>query len=185
MALEEIRYHLRATLSDVGRGVHAEKLLVPVLHPSEQNVRLWLRVLAWALFYTPELTFGPGLSDPDAPALYGDDLTGRKAAWIVVNPSDPEKVRYAIRHNRGAHVGVAFGDERHVANFMEEVRGFKGLEHAEFVRIDESLLEQMAESLDERRYDVSITIVEDHLYVTAGKRSFEGTFRRSQGPPAS
>ena len=183
MALEEIRYHLRVSLSDVSRGVHAEQLLVPALHPSERPERLWLRVVAWALFHTPELTFGPGLSEPNAPALFADDLTGRKSAWIAVNPGDPETIRHAIRHNRDARVGVAFGDERHFADFMEGVRGLKGLEQAEFVAIDEALLERMAESLDERRYDLSITVVEDHLYVTAGKRSFEGTFRRTNGPP--
>lgn len=184
MPLDEIRYHFRVRLADPARGVEAEAQLVPLHHREEPLERFYLRLLTWALFWTPELQIAPPSHDPDAPALFADDPTGRKAAWIAVDPGEASSIGHAVRHNRGAKVGVAFSERAALERFLGTTRGVKGLETAEFLLVDEALLHEMAEALDERRYDVAITVVEDHVYLQAGRRSFDGVFARRKGPPA-
>lgn len=183
MPLDEIRYQFRVTLADVTRGIDAHAVLVPLHHREETLERFFLRVIAWALWYTPDLRIAPPTHDPDEPALYADDPTGRRAVWVAVDPEDAATVGHAVRHNRGATIGAAFSDRESLDRFAATSRGVKGLESAELVTVDESLLHSMAMALDERRYDLAITIVEDHLYLSAGRRSFEGLYRRNKGLP--
>lgn len=181
MALSEIRFSWRVQLSDTGRDVSAGAQLVGQLHPSETLDRLYLRLLAWAIWYTPTLRFGPGLSEPDEPALYDEDLTGRRTVWIGINPEAAEKVSYAVRHNHGASIAAAFAGIQEYARFVEGSRSLKGVETVEFARVDEAFLAELAEKLQERRYDVEITIVEDTIYLSAGGQSFSGTFETFTG----
>ena len=181
MPLDEIRYHFRITVADLVRGVEAQGHLVPLHHREETLERFYLRVLAWALFWTPDLQIAPPTHDPDAPSLFADDPTGRKSAWIAVDPEDASSIGHALRHNRGATVGVAFSDRAALERFLATTRGVKGLETAEFLLVDEALLHELAGALDERRYDLAITVIEDHLYLQAGPRSFDGLFTRRRG----
>lgn len=183
MPLDEIRYHFKVTLADLARGVEAQGQIVPLHHREETLEKFYLRVLAWALFWTPDLQIAPPTHDPDAPSLFADDPTGRKSVWIAVDPEDAEAIGHAIRHNRGATVGAAFSDRAALERFLATTRGVKGLDAAEFLLVDEELLHQMAAALDERRYDLAITVVEDHLYLQAGRRSFDGLITRRRGPP--
>lgn len=183
MPLDEIRYHFRVTLADLARGVEAQGQLVPLHHREETLERFYLRVLAWALFWTPDLQIAAPTHDPDAPSLFADDPTGRKAVWIAVDPDDAALVGHALRHNRGAQVAVAFSERAALERFLGTTRGVKGLETTEFLLVDEALLHEMAAALDERRYDLAITVVEDHLYLQAGRRSFDGVFTRRRGLP--
>ena len=185
MALPEIRFSFRINLSDTSRDVSAEATLIALLHPEETLERLYLRVIAWALFYTPTLHFGPGLSEPDTATLFDEDLTGRRTVWIGANPLSAEKLNYAVRHNHGALVGAAFDGQESYARFLDGSRSFKGLESVEFLRVDSAFLATLAEEMQERRYDVDLTVVEDTIYLSAGGKSFTGTFERFTGLPQS
>jgi uncharacterized protein YaeQ len=180
--LDEIRYHFRVTVADLSRGVQGDGTLVP-LHPREEPLeRFFLRLLAWAWWWTPELRIASH-HDPDEPSLYADDPSGRKSVWVAVDPADAEFLGHAVRHNRGAVIGACFSDRDALDRFLATTRGVKGLDAVEFITVDTELLHAMAAALDERRYDVAITIVEDHLYLQAGRRSFDGLFVRRRGPP--
>jgi uncharacterized protein YaeQ len=197
MSLPEVRFQFRTTLSDPARDVSAEQTLNLSLHPSETMERLYLRLIAWALFWTPGLRSGPGLSTPDEPALYDEDLTGRRTAWIAVNPPAVERMQFAVRHNKGAAIAAVFGSESGYERFLESDRGTKGLDEVEFVKVEERFLAALAAN-DERRYDATITIVENWIYVDltgarsshpgawnapgSPTRSVSGTFERSTGP---
>ena len=59
MPLDEIRYHFKVTLADLARGVEAQGQIVPLHHRDETLERFYLRVLTWALFWTPDLQIAP------------------------------------------------------------------------------------------------------------------------------
>lgn len=183
MALPETRFQFRVQLSDTDRRVDANQTITVLLHPSETLERMYTRLIAWALWWTPELKFGPGLSDPDAPALEALDLTMRRTIWISVDPPSAEKVNWSVRHNHGAQVGAAFSGAAAWNRFVEGSRTIKGTDTVEIARMDEAMIAAMAEELQERRYDASITIVEGHLYLDVGGKSFDGAVERFVGLP--
>lgn len=180
MSLFATRYHFRAGISDPSRGVSVEALtMIAHKFQEDSSERFWLRVLAWALWYTPELRFGP--HEEDAPDVVEIDPHDRRVVWVKVSPASAETMERAARHNRGAVVGAAFAGDEDLARFEDESRSLKGLERVEFVVVEPPLLASIAETIDERRYDLAVTIVEDHLYLQVGKHTFDGVFRRFLG----
>lgn len=181
MALEDIRISWRVHLSDAARGVDADAHLVTLRHHEETLERLYLRLVAWGLWFTPTLRFGPGMGEPDAPALFDEDLTGRRTIWIAVNPPDAEYLAHAVRHNRGAVVGAAFEGEAALSAFRANSRTLRGIETGQLAVVDPALLASLAETLTDRRYDVDLTLVEDTIYLSAGGHGFDGHVERLTG----
>jgi uncharacterized protein YaeQ len=105
----------KATLqiADIDRGLYADHALTVARHPSENDERMMVRLLAFALCVPADardggLEFAKGMWDPDEPELWQKDLTGRIVQWIEVG--QPEERRIAKASGRADRVSVfAFG----------------------------------------------------------------------------
>jgi uncharacterized protein YaeQ len=64
-------------------------------HPSETDLRVMVRLLAFVLFADERLEFGKGLSTEDEPDLWQKDLTGSIERWIEVGQPDEARLRKA------------------------------------------------------------------------------------------
>jgi len=104
MALKSTIYKINLNVSDMDRGYYAEHALTVARHPSENDERMMVRVLAFALHASDELRFGRGLSAEDEADLYEADLTGAIRLWLDVGLPDEKLVRRAA--SRAAQVVV-------------------------------------------------------------------------------
>lgn len=184
MALTSTLYDFDVALEHVDRGIHQRVAVKVARHPSETLERLWLRVLAYLWLYEERLRFGPGLSDPDAPDLVADDLTGETTLWVRVGRPDPVKLEREADRNRRARVAAVFDGAERLAAFVAAARasGIRRLGRAELVAVDASLLAALAEQ-DERRTRASVTIVGDHAYLQLGERTLDGPLTRESLAP--
>jgi uncharacterized protein YaeQ len=99
MALPSKVYKASIQLSDVDRGVYETLQATAAQHPSETEERLVARLLAYAIFHEPELTFTKGISATDEPDLWvkrGDD---RVRLWVEVGLPEPDRIIKASRHS--------------------------------------------------------------------------------------
>ncbi len=100
-------------IADIDRGVYADHQLTLARHPSENDERMMIRLLAFALNAPANddagaLEFAKGMWDPDEPELWRKDLTGRLLHWIEVG--QPEERRLVKASGRSDLVTVyAFG----------------------------------------------------------------------------
>lgn len=179
MALQAVLYDFEIELNHVDRDLHLRVAAKVARHPSESAERLWLRVLAHCLFYRERIAHGRGLSDPDEPDLYADDLTGRKELWIRVGRPDPERLQREADRVRGAAVAVLFDSPARLASFCAEAREKRlaRLGAVELLAVDPRLLASLAGD-GERRCRLSLTAVGDHLYVERGGASLDGPLHR-------
>lgn len=96
-------------VADIDRGVYADHQLTLARHPSENDERMMIRLLAFALNAPPNddggaLEFAKGMWDPDEPELWRKDLTGRLLHWIEVG--QPEERRLVKASGRADLVSV-------------------------------------------------------------------------------
>lgn len=82
-------------VTDLDRHYYASHALTLAQHPSETDLRLLVRLLAFALFADERLEFGRGLSDEDEPALWRRDYTGAVEQWIELGQPDESRLRKA------------------------------------------------------------------------------------------
>ncbi|GAB6194799.1 YaeQ family protein [Lysobacter xanthus] len=95
-------------VSDMDRHYYASHALTLAQHPSETDLRLLVRVLAFALYADERLEFGRGLSDEDEPTLWRRDYTGAVEQWIELGQPDESRLRKAAGRAREVVV-VGYG----------------------------------------------------------------------------
>ncbi|RUO35897.1 YaeQ family protein [Aliidiomarina sanyensis] len=111
MALQATPYKISLDISDVDRGVYEAVKFTIARHPSETELRLVARILAYALFYHEYLSFGRGLSDTDEAALWQVNLSGEIDHWIDVGQPDADRMIRASRKAPKMSV-LAYGNLR-------------------------------------------------------------------------
>ncbi|NZA25822.1 YaeQ family protein [Luteimonas sp. SJ-92] len=82
-------------VSDMDRHYYATHNLTLAQHPSETDLRLMVRLVAFALYADDRLEFGRGLGDEDEPALYRRAYTGETELWIDIGQPDETRIKKA------------------------------------------------------------------------------------------
>ena len=121
-------------IADIDRGIYADRQLTLARHPSENDERMMMRLLAYALNAPADddngaLEAGKGMWDPDEPEWWQRDLTGRILHWIEVG--QPEERRLTKAAGRAGKVSVyAFGSPAPMwwAGLGARVRGSRNIE---------------------------------------------------------
>jgi len=104
MALKATIFKVDLALADMDRNHFADYALTLARHPSENDVRMMVRLLAFMRYADEALAFGKGLSTDEEPDLWRKDLTGVIGLWIVVGQPDERWLRKAS--GRAARVVV-------------------------------------------------------------------------------
>src|ERR1700754_3964462 len=100
MALKSTIFKIDLQIADMDRGYYADHSLTIARHPSENDERMMVRVLAFALHAHEALAFGRALSADDEPDLWRRDLTGAIEQWIDVGQPDERLLRKACNRSQ-------------------------------------------------------------------------------------
>jgi uncharacterized protein YaeQ len=95
VALKANIFKASLDVSDMDRQYYATHALTIAQHPSENDERLMVRLLVFALHASDSLAFGERMSDTDEPDLVQKDLTGAIDLWIDVGQPDEARLRKA------------------------------------------------------------------------------------------
>ncbi len=100
MALKATVHRAELQVVDMDRHHYASYTLSLAQHPSETDIRLMVRLLAFGLFADEGLQFGRGVSTDDEPDLWRRDLTGDIEHWIELGQPDEARLRRACGRAR-------------------------------------------------------------------------------------
>ena len=118
MALKAIIHKASLEISDLDRQLYADHAFTIARHPSETDERMMIRILAFALNVPPNedrgsLEFAKDMWEPDEPALWQKDLTGRIEHWIEVGQPDEKRILRASS-NAGKSTVISFASSTNV-----------------------------------------------------------------------
>ncbi|MGO8857638.1 MAG: YaeQ family protein [Steroidobacteraceae bacterium] len=158
-------YSLNIDLANSDRGVYRPLELRVARHPSESEPYFLTRVLAYCFEYAEGIALSNGLFEPDEPTIAIRDLTGMLCAWIDVGA--PEAARLHRASKAAPRVVVyTHKDPRQLAARLSGERIHR-VEALELYALDQAWLAALAAKL-ERRMTFSLTIAEQHVYLTIG-----------------
>lgn len=104
MALKSTVFKAELQIADMDRGHYGTHALVLAQHPSENDERLMLRLLAYALHAEnddrPPLAFANAMTEMDEPDLWRRSLTDEIELWIDVGQPDEKWLRKASHRAR-------------------------------------------------------------------------------------
>lgn len=162
MALQATPYKVELNLTDLDRSVYENLRFTVAKHPSETEERLAVRLIAYALWYHEQLSFGRGLSDVDEPALWEKSLDDRVLHWIEVGQPDAERITWCSRRTERFSL-VAYGNLRvWQTKVLDSVRSLKNIN---VVAVGQEALEELARDLP-RSISWSVMISDGTLFVT-------------------
>jgi uncharacterized protein YaeQ len=178
MALPSTVYKASIQLSDVDRGVYESLQATVARHPSETEERLVARLLAYAIFHDPELTFTKGICAADEPDLWVKGGDGRVRFWVEVGLPEADRIIKASRHSERVALlacgrALAGWDQQHLPK-LEKVANLT------VISIDQAFINKLASQL-ERSINWSITITEGTFYLTTAEETMETTIQVKTG----
>ena len=95
MALKATIFKVDLSVADMDRNLYEDFSLTLARHPSENDLRMMVRLLAFMRYADSALAFGKGLSTDEEPDLWLKDLTGAVDLWIIVGQPDERWLRKA------------------------------------------------------------------------------------------
>lgn len=162
MAIGSMIHTFTVQLADVDRGCYADLNLRVARHPSETDLYMITRVLAYCLEYEEGIVFGGGVSTAEEPAVLVRDLTGKITAWIEVGAPDAARVHFASK----LADRVAVYTHRDPGQVLASWQG-KPIHRSEDLVLrsfDPRFIEEAATAL-ERRNSLVLSVTEGQLYL--------------------
>lgn len=162
MALKSTIFKAELQVADLDRGHFGDYPLTMARHPSENDERMMVRLLAFALYASPDLAFGKGLSSDDEPALWEIDLAQTIRLWIDVGTPDEARLRRAS--GRADRVAVlAYGDRAVDVWWSQNASALQRLKNLEIWRLSSDETARLGK-LAERNMKLAVTHQEGTIY---------------------
>lgn len=109
MALKSTVFKAAIQLADMDRHVYEDLSLTIARHPSENDERMMVRILAFCINAEEGLQFTKGISTDNEPDLWTKSMSDEITLWIDLGHPDEKRVRKAC--NRSDEVIVyTYGD---------------------------------------------------------------------------
>ena len=170
MALPSTIYRVTIQLSDIDRGIYETLQATVARHPSETEERLVARLLAFALFYEPDLMFAKGLAAGDEPDLWLKRPDDRVQLWVEVGLPESDRLIKASRHAERVAL-IACGKTRAMWE-QQHLTKLANLANLTVISIEQAFINNLVSTLD-RCINWSITVNDGNLYINVGSETFE------------
>lgn len=95
MAANATIYKGLLNIANMDSHYYAEHSLTLAKHPSENDLRLMVRLIAFAFNADEDLAFSKGISQDDEPDLWQKALDGDIKLWIDLGQPDEKRIRKA------------------------------------------------------------------------------------------
>jgi uncharacterized protein YaeQ len=164
MALKATIFKAELQISDLSRNYYHDHSLTIARHPSENDERMMVRLLSFALHAHEDLAFAERMSTEDEPALWRKDMTGAIELWIDVGQPDGKRVRKAC--GRARQVIVYSFSGRSADVWWNQVRkDLEGLKNLTVINLLSGAGPHLAK-LAQRTMKLQCTIQDGQVWVT-------------------
>ena len=100
MAANATIYKTSVNIANMDTHYYAEHSLTLARHPSENDLRLMVRLLAFMFNANEDLLFCKGISQDDEPDLWQKDLSGDIQLWIDLGQPDEKRIKKACGRSK-------------------------------------------------------------------------------------
>ncbi|GAB1264908.1 YaeQ family protein [Aurantivibrio infirmus] len=163
MALKPTIYKAKINLSDINRDIYQTLSLTIAQHPSETLERMMVRVLAFCLNTTENLSFTKGLSAVEEPDIISKSLNDSITLWIDVGEPAVDRIKKATRVSEKVKI-YSFNSKSSVW-WQQNKSGFSDLNVSVF-QVDWEEVKSLAK-LVQRTMDLSVTCSENSVYFSS------------------
>ena len=169
MALKATIFKVDLSVADMDRNLYENFSLRLARHPSENDARMMVRLLAFMMYADERLEFGKGLSTDEEPDLWHKDLTGSIDLWILVGQPDERWLRKASGRSRQVVV-ISYGDRVADVWWEQNRKILEKIANLTIYQLSAGDTQALA-TVATRSMDLQCLIQEGELLITGGDES--------------
>ncbi|MFT6028430.1 MAG: hypothetical protein ACI8O8_000154 [Oleiphilaceae bacterium] len=163
MALSSTIFKAQLDLSDLNRHHYESYKLTLARHPSENDQRMMLRLLAFALFANEQLSFTKGISTAEEPDLWIKNYSGEIELWIDLGLPDGKRIRKSYSLAKKVVI-FAYGDRSLVTWRQQLDASIKRFPSLKIFHVTDDDLKQLA-SLADKNMQLHCSIQDDEVFI--------------------
>ena len=100
MAIKAMIHKALLNIANMDSHYYAEHNLTIAKHPSETDLRMMVRLIAFIVNADEDLAFTKGISQDDEPDLWKKSLAGEIELWIELGQPDEKRIKKACGRSR-------------------------------------------------------------------------------------
>jgi uncharacterized protein YaeQ len=165
MAVKATVFKVQLNVADMDRGYYADHSLTLAQHPSETNVRMMVRLLAFALNASETLAFTKGLSsEEDEPELWDQSLSGEVNLWVEFGQPDEKWLRKACGRSKKVQL-YCYGGRSTAVWWQQQAGNLQRYQNLAVWEFAEAEVQQLA-ALVNRSMELQCTITEGQVWLS-------------------
>lgn len=164
MALKATIFKADVSITDMDRNYYNEHNLTIARHPSENNERMMLRLVAFIVNAHEQLQFTKGLSDDDVPDLWQKNFSDEIALWIELGQPSEQRIKKGC--NQSQHMKIyAYADNSFDSWWKKEQNTLKTKNNLSLFTLPEALATTLSSAV-ERTMQLQVTIQDGQVWLT-------------------
>lgn len=163
MALKATIHKAELQISNLDLHYYNTHQLTVAKHPSETEIRLVARLIAFCFHANERLLFTKGLSTQDEPDLWEHADNGDLLRWIELGQPDERRIRQAC--GRAAEVVIyCYSGSSAEVWWQQNCSGFEGLKNLTIYNLEPNHVEAVATHI-KRTIDWQVTIQDSEMWL--------------------
>ncbi|MBD1583326.1 YaeQ family protein [Pseudoalteromonas sp. S16_S37] len=173
MALKSTIIKTQLSLSDMDRHIYQTLSLTVAQHPSENEQRLMVRLLAYALQYQERLEFTKGLCADDEPEIWVKNYSDEIELWVELGLPDEKRLKKAC--NRAKQVVLyTYGENAQAIWWQKNQAKLANYDNLSVVSLPYSATELLAK-MAARSLSLTVTVQDGEIWVSDEQNSVHCT----------
>ncbi len=173
MAIKSTIFKAELQITDMDRNYYYDHALTIARHPSENDARMMLRMLVFALNAHERLTFTKGLSSDGEPDLWQKNLSNEIELWIDLGLPDEKRIRRAC--GRSDRVIIYTYNRTGAEAWWKKIqRKSQRFSNLSVYHIDDATIAALA-GFSQRTMQLQFTIADGVTLLSDGEQSLEIT----------
>jgi uncharacterized protein YaeQ len=170
MALKATVFKVQLQIADMDRHYYQDHSLMLAQHPSENDERMMVRLLAFALNASDTLAFTKGLStEDDEPELWDRTLSGEINLWVEFGQSDEKWLRKAAGRAKQVRL-YCYGGRSVPVWWKNSQQALQRYQNLSVVEIPEDAVTAMAKLVN-RNMNLQCNISEGQVWLSNTEQS--------------
>lgn len=171
MALKSTIIKAQLSLSDMDRHVYQDVNLTLAQHPSENEQRLMIRLLAYALNACEGLEFTKGLCADDEPELWVKNYSEEIELWVELGLPDEKRLKKACNKSKQV-ILYTYGENNQAIWWQKHQPKLYDFKNLSIFSLDYSATQALAQLAD-RSIKLTITIQDGEVWVSSDSANIE------------
>jgi len=165
MALSANIFKALVHISDMDRHYYQSHTLTLAQHPSENDLRMMVRLVIFAIHGHEDLSFTKGLSTQDEPELWQKNLSDEVELWIELGQIEEKRLRQACGKSQSVVI-YTYNDKQAEPWYEQMQNTFNRHKNLSVYHLDGEACQQLTK-LARKNMELNITIQDGDVFISS------------------